>query len=78
MAAPIGLRNLNSEVEREVAMKYGNEKQVLGDDEVTDDDGTGHEKALCDGNVIMPGVVTSNVGIPTVNLRPRHRSRSSQ
>jgi hypothetical protein len=45
---------------------------------VTDDDGTGHEKALCDGNVIMPGVVTSNVGIPTVNLRPRHRSRSSQ
>jgi hypothetical protein len=49
----IGLRNLSLEVEREVAMNYGNEEQVLGNDEMTDSDGTDHEEAPCDGNVVM-------------------------
>jgi hypothetical protein len=35
---------------------------VLGDDEMTDNDGTDCEEAPCDGDVVIPGVVTSNVG----------------
>jgi hypothetical protein len=71
----IGLRNLNSEVEGEVVTNYGNEEHVLGDDEITDDAGTDREEAPCDGDVVMRGVVTSNVGSTSVNLRPRRRSR---
>jgi hypothetical protein len=74
----IGLRNLNLEVEREVAMNYGNDEQVLGDDEMTDGDGTIRKEAPCNGDVVMLGVVTSNVGTLSVNLRPRHRSRAFQ
>jgi hypothetical protein len=69
----IGLRNLNSEVEGEVVTNYGNKEQVLGDDEMTD--GADREEAPCDGDVVMRGVVTSNVGSTSVNLRPRRRSR---
>jgi hypothetical protein len=74
----IGLRNLNSKVEGEVATNYGDEEQVLGDDEMTDGDGTDREETPCDGNVVMPGVVTSNIETPSVNLRPRRCSRASQ
>jgi hypothetical protein len=35
---------------------------VLGDDEMTDIDGTDREEAPCDGNVVMLGVVTSDLG----------------
>jgi hypothetical protein len=71
----IGFRNLNSEVEGEVVTNYGDKEQVLGDDEMTDGAGRDHEEASCDGDVVMRGVVTSNVGSTSVNLRPRHRSR---
>jgi hypothetical protein len=71
----IGLRNLNSEVEREVVTNYGDEEQVLGDDEMTDGAGADREEAPCDGNVVMRGVLTSNVGSTSVNLRPRRRNR---
>jgi hypothetical protein len=54
----ISLRNLNSKVEREVAMNYGNEEQVLGDDEMTNSAGTDREEAPCDGDVVTPSVVT--------------------
>jgi hypothetical protein len=59
-------------------MNYGNEELVLGDNEMTDIDGTNHEDASCDGDVVMPGVVTLDVGIPSVVLRPRHHGRAFQ
>jgi hypothetical protein len=71
----IGLRNLNSEVEGEVVTNYGDEEQVLGDDEMTDGAGTDHEEAPYDGDVVMQGVGTSNIGSTSINLRPRRRSR---
>jgi hypothetical protein len=71
----IGLRNLNSEVEGEVVINYGDEEQVLGDDEMTDGVGIDREEAPCDGDVVMRGVATSNVGSTSVNLRPRRRNR---
>jgi hypothetical protein len=71
----ISLRNLNFEVEGEVVMNYGDEEQLLGDDEMTDGAGTDREEAPCDGDVVMRGVVTSNVGSTSVNLRPRRRNR---
>jgi hypothetical protein len=71
----IGLRNLNSEVEGEVVTNYGDEEQVLGDDEMTDGAGTDREEAPCDGDVVMRGIATSNVGSTSVNLRPRRRNR---
>jgi hypothetical protein len=49
----IGLRNLNSGVEREVVTNYGNEEHVLGDDEMTNGASTDHEEAPCDGDVVM-------------------------
>jgi hypothetical protein len=61
------------EVEEEVAMNHGDEEQVLGDDELTDNDDTNCEEVPCDGNVVMLGVITSNVGTPSVNLRPIRR-----
>jgi hypothetical protein len=72
----IGLCNLNSEVEREVVTNYGDEEQVLGDDEMTDGTGIDHEEAPCDGDVVMRGVATSNVGSTSVNLRPRRRNKN--
>jgi hypothetical protein len=72
------LRMLNSEVKREVVMNYGEEEQVLGNDEMTDGASTDHEEAPCDGNVVMPCVVTSNVGTTSVNPRPTRHSRPSQ
>jgi hypothetical protein len=51
---------------------------VLGNDEMTDGAGTDREEAPCDGDVVMRGVVTSNVGSTSanqLNLRPRHRNR---
>jgi hypothetical protein len=71
----IGLRNLNSEVEGEVVTNYGDEEHVLGDDEMMDGAGTDPEEAPCDGDVVMRGVATSNVGSTSVNLRPRCRNR---
>jgi hypothetical protein len=71
----IGLHNLNSEVEGEVVTNYGDEEQVLGDDEMTDGTSTDREEAPCDGDVVMRGVATSNVGSTSVNLRPRRRNR---
>jgi hypothetical protein len=71
----IGLRNLNSEVEGEVVTNYGDEEQVLGDDEITDGAGTDREQAPCDGDVVMQGVATSNVGSTSDTLRPRRRNR---
>jgi hypothetical protein len=47
------LHNLNSEVEREVVMNYGDEEQVLGDDEMMDGASTDCEEAPCDGDVVM-------------------------
>ena len=46
-------RNLNSEVEREVVINYGDEQQVLGDDEMTNGANTDCEEAPCDGDVVM-------------------------
>jgi hypothetical protein len=45
---------------------------------MTNSDGTDCEEAPCDGDVIMPGVVTSNVGTLSFNMRPRRCSRASQ
>jgi hypothetical protein len=59
-------------------MNYGDEEQVLGDDEMMDGTSTDREEAPCDGDVVMVGVITSNVGIPSINLRPRHYNRASQ
>jgi hypothetical protein len=61
-----------------VVTNYGDEEQVLGNDEMTDGAGTDREEAPCDGDVVMRGVVTSNVGSTSanqLNLRPRHRNR---
>jgi hypothetical protein len=58
-----------------VVTNYGDEEQVLGDDEMMDGAGTDHEEAPYDGNVVMRGVVISNVGSTSVNLRPRRRNR---
>jgi hypothetical protein len=74
----IGLSNLTSEVEGEVPMNFGDGEQVLGDNEITNSDGIDREEAPCDGDVVIPCVVTSNVGILSINLRPRRRSRASQ
>ena len=71
----IGLCNLNSEVEGEVVTIYGNEEQVLGDNEMTDGARTHHEEAYYDGDVVIQGVVTSNVGNTSVILRPKRRHR---
>jgi hypothetical protein len=71
----IGLRNLNSKVEGEVVTNYGDEEQVLGDDEMTDGADINREEAPCDGDVVMRGVATSNVGSTSINLRPRRRNR---
>ena len=70
----IGLRNINSKVEEEVVTNYGDESQVLGDDEMMDGADTDREEAPCDGDVVMRGVAPSNVGSSRVNLRPRHRN----
>ena len=59
-------------------MNYGDEDEVLGNDEIMDGDGTHYEEAPYDGDVVIPGVVTSNIGTPSINLRPRHRSRAFQ
>ena len=59
-------------------MNYCDEKQVLGEDEMMDGASTDHEEAPYDGDVVMPGVIASNAGIPSVNLRPRHCNRASQ
>jgi hypothetical protein len=45
---------------------------------MTNGDGTDHNETPYDGDVVMPSVVTSNVGTPNVNLRPRCHSRASQ
>jgi hypothetical protein len=61
-----------------VVTNYGDERQVLGDNEMTDGAGTNRKEAPCDGDVVMRGVVTSNVGSTSVNqlnLRPRRRNR---
>jgi hypothetical protein len=71
----IGLRNSNSEVEEEVVTNYSDEEEVLEDNEMTDGAGTDREEAPCDGDVVMRGVVISNVGSTSVNLRPRRRNR---
>jgi hypothetical protein len=57
-------------------VNYGDEDQVLGDDEMKDIDGTYREEAPCDGNVVMLSVVTLDVGTPSVVLRPRRHSRA--
>ena len=67
----ISLCNLNSGVKGKVAINYGNKKQVLEDDKMMDSASTNCEEAPYDGNVVMPGVVTSNFGTPSINLRPR-------
>jgi hypothetical protein len=59
-------------------MNYGDEEHVLGNDEMTNSDGTDREEAPCASNVVMPSVVISNVGTPSINLRPSRRSRASQ
>jgi hypothetical protein len=61
-----------------VVTNYGDKEQVLGDDEMTDGVGTYRKEAPCNGNVVILGVVTSNVGTTSINLRPRRRSRPSQ
>jgi hypothetical protein len=48
---------------------------VLGDDKTTDGASTDCEEAPCDGDVVMRGIATSNVGSKSVNLRPRPRNR---
>jgi hypothetical protein len=43
---------------------------------MTDADGTNRKEAPCNGDVVKPSIVTSNVGTPSVNLRPRcHRPK---
>ena len=71
----IGLRNLNLEIKGEVVINYGNEEQVLGDDEMIDGAGIDREEVPCDSNVIMQEVATSNVRNISVNLRPKRRTR---
>jgi hypothetical protein len=74
----IGLCNLTSVVEGEVPVNYGHEKQVLGDNEITQSDGTNHEEAPCDGDVIMPSVVTLDVGTLCIILKFKQHNRTSQ
>ena len=71
----IGLYNLNSKIEGEVVTNYGNKEQVLRNDEMTDNIGIDCKEAPHDGNVIIRGVATSNVGITSVNLRLKHCNR---
>lgn len=49
---------------------------MLVDNEMTNMDGTNHKDAPCDGDVVMPGVVTSDVGIPNVVIKPRHHGKA--
>jgi hypothetical protein len=49
-----GLYNLTLEVKREVPMNFGNEEHVLGDDEMTNTNGTYHEETHCNADVVMP------------------------
>jgi hypothetical protein len=63
-----GFHNLTSKVEGEVSMNYGDEELVLGNDEMTDTDGTDREEAPCNGDVVMLSVDTSNVGFSISNL----------
>ena len=48
---------------------------MLGDNEMTDGASKNREEAPCDGDVVMRGVTTSNVGSTSINLRPRRRTR---
>ena len=48
---------------------------MLGNNEMIDGAGIDREEAPCDGNVVMRGLATSNVGGTSVNLRPKRRSR---
>jgi hypothetical protein len=66
-----------SKVEEEVSLNYGDEVHVLRNDEMTNTDGTDHEEAPCDCNVVIPSVVPPDVGTPSVILRPRRHSRAS-
>ena len=59
-------------------MNFGDGEQVLGDDEITKGGGIDCKEAPCDGDVVIPCVVTLNVGILSVNMRPRRPSRASQ
>jgi hypothetical protein len=51
---------------------------VFGDDEMMDNNGTNREEAPCDDDVVMPCIVTLDVGTPSVIMRPRRHSRASQ
>jgi hypothetical protein len=73
-----GLCNLTSKVEVEVSMNYGNEEQVLKDDEMMNIDGTYHGEAACDGNVVMLNVNISDVFILGVVRSSRCHRRASQ
>jgi hypothetical protein len=48
--------------------------QVLGNDEMMDGASIDREKAPYDGDVVIRGVITSNIGSTSVNLRSRRRS----
>jgi hypothetical protein len=72
------LRNLTLEVEGEVSMNYGNEEQVLGDDEMTNINNKSHDEASCNADVVKLGVVTAEVVTSGVILRSRRYSRTSQ
>jgi hypothetical protein len=59
-------------------MNYGNEEQVLGNNEMTDIDDTYHEEAPCNIDVVMPGVVILDIGTPSVVVRSKYHSRASK
>jgi hypothetical protein len=43
---------------------------------MTDTDGTNRKEAPCNGDIVMPIVVTLNFGTPIVVLTPRCHSRA--
>jgi hypothetical protein len=52
-------------------MNYGNEKQELGDDEMTNFNSIVCKEAPCDVDVAMLGVVIPNAVIPFVNFKAK-------
>jgi hypothetical protein len=51
---------------------------VLGGDEMTNIDGIDHKEALCDADIVMPGVVILDVVSLGIVLRLRHHNRTAQ
>jgi hypothetical protein len=59
-------------------MNYGNEGQVLGDDEMTNTNCTNREEAPGDADVVMLDVIIPDIVTPGAVSRLRYHSRACQ